>query len=226
MVRILVPWLSRPPSFHPLAALISPFAAHVVHLIADLLRRFLPYAVHAMRRNAPSASALTGQVGPSANFPIQLSDGPFRWMAAQSNMEGWTHFFLLGLAQNRPHVHVHNILCPSLEQTHNLWTIRFLCDALLVVSPRCLKFHSFYPVFTQEPNNILFAINILRTKYKTYIKQRYRAYNLIFHFITNTMPIFCVVYFRKNNCTLHCLSTFFCLHHIQQSHCNSENLCW
>ena len=110
MVRILVPWLSRPPSFHPLAALIPPFAAHVVHLIVDLLRRFLPYAVHAMRRCAPGASALTGQVGPSANFPIQLSDGPFRWTAAQSNMEGWTHFFLLGLAQNRPPVHKY-ILC-------------------------------------------------------------------------------------------------------------------
>ena len=98
----------------PFATLLQPFAAHVVHLIADLLRpvlwRFLPYAVHAMRRFAPDASAMTGQVGPSVNFPIQLSDGPFRWTAAQSNMEGWTHFFLLGLAQNRPPVHKY-ILC-------------------------------------------------------------------------------------------------------------------
>ena len=89
MARILVTWLSRPTSFHPLAALIppfvallQPFAAHVVHLIADLLRpvlrRFLPYVVHAMWRFAPDASTLTGQVGPSANFPIQSSDGPFR----------------------------------------------------------------------------------------------------------------------------------------------------
>ena len=237
MARILVTWLSRPTSFHPLAALIPPFAAllrlfaaHVVHLIADLLRTvlrlFLPYAVHAMQQFASDASTLTGQIGPLANFPIQSSDGPFHWTTARSNMEGWTHFFLLGLAQNRPHVHVHNIFCPSLEQTHHLWTIGFLRDALLVVSPHCLKFHSFYPVFTQEPNNILFAINISCTKYKRYIKQRYRAYNLIFHLITNRMPIFGVVYFRENSCTLHCLSTFFCIHHIQQSHCNSENLCW
>ena len=196
------------------------------NLLRPVLWRFLPYAVHAMQRFAPDASAMTGQVGSSANFPIQSSNGPFRWMTARSNMEGWTHFFLLGLAQNWPHVHVHNVLCPSLEQTHHLWTIGFLRDALLVVSPRCLKFHSFYPVFTQEPNNILFGINISRTKYKRYIKQRYRVYNLISHFITNRMPIFGHVYFRENSCTLHCLSTFFCLHHIQQSHCNSENLCW
>ena len=168
MAQILVTWLSRPPSFHPLAVLIPPFAAHVVHLIADLLRptfrRFLPYVVYAMWRQPPDVSALIGQVGPSANFPIQSSNGPFRWTMDRSNMGGWPHFFLLGLAQNRPPVHVDNVLCPSLEQTHHLWTIRFLRDALLVVSPPCLKFHSFYPVFTQEPNNILFAINISCTK--------------------------------------------------------------
>ena len=130
-------------------------------------------------------------------------------MPDRSNMEGWPHFFLLGLTQNRPPVHDHNVLCPSLKRTHHLWTIRFLRHALLVMSPHCLKFHSFYPVFTQDPNHILFAINISRTKNKTYW-----TYNLISHSITNRSPIFFAVYFRENNCTLHCLSTFFCLHHI------------
>ena len=146
-------------------------------------------------------------------------------MESMYNMEGWTHFFLMGLVQNWPHVHVHNVLPPSLEQRHHLLTIGFLRDALLVVSPLCLKFQSFSPIFAQEPNNILHAIKNSRTKYKRN-RLRYRAYNLISHFSTNRMPIFDAVFFRKNNCTLHCLPTFFCLYHIQQSHYNSENLCW
>ena len=88
MARILVTWLSHPTSFHSLAALIPPFAAllrlfaaHVVHLIADLLRTvlrlFLPYAMHAMQQFASDASTLTGQIGPLANFQFNHPMGRF-----------------------------------------------------------------------------------------------------------------------------------------------------
>ena len=188
----------------PVLRWFTPYAAHVI-------RRFAPHVEHAIRWFAPNASALTGQM----NFPIQSFNGPFRWTTVESmyNMDGWTHFFLMGLVQNRPHIHIHNVLSPSLEQTRHLLTIGFLRDALLIVSPLRLKFQSFYHVFTQEPNNILLVINNSRTKYK---RNRLwdRAYNLISHFSTNMTPIFGAIYFRKNNCMLHCLLAFFCLHHI------------
>ena len=179
-------WFSCPTSFHPSA----PYAMHLnatlrrpmlqwfVPYAVHVIWRFPPYAEHAIRRFAPDAFALIGQVLPLANFPIQSSTGLFHWTTVESmyNMEGWTHFFLMGLVQNRPHVHVHNVLPPSLEQTHQFLTIGFLGNALLVVSLHCLKFQSFSPVFTQEPNNILLATNNSRTKYKRN-RLRYKAYN-------------------------------------------------
>ena len=217
-------WLSCPTSFllcapyvvHLIAALLRPMLRRFAPYAAHVIWWFAPYATHAIRRFAPDASALTGQVRPSVNFPIQSSDGSFCWIGGVNvyNMEGWTHFFLMGLVQNWPHIHVHNVLPPSLEQMHHFFTIVFLCNTLHVVSPHCLKFQSFYPIFTQKPNNILLAINNSRTKYKRN-SQRYRAHNLISHFSTNMMPIFGAIYFCKNNCPLHCLPTLFCLHHIQ-----------
>ena len=143
-------WLSCPTSFHPcapyavylIAALLQPVLRWFAPYATYVIRRFAPYVAHAIRWFVPNASVLIGQVCPSANFPIQSSNGPFHWTTVELmyNMEGWTHFFLMGLVQNRPHVHVHNVLPPSLEQMHHFLTIGFLRDAFLVVSPHCLKF--------------------------------------------------------------------------------------
>ena len=149
---------SCPTSFHPSTPYVVPLTAALRRLLlrwfppyaAHVIQRFPSYAMHAIRQFAPDASALTGQVRPSSNFPNQLSAGSFHWTTMESmyNMEGWTHFFLMGLVQNGPHVHVHNVLPPLLEQTHQFFTIEFLGDALLVVSPHYLKFQSFSPIFT------------------------------------------------------------------------------
>ena len=140
-------------------------------------------------------------------------------------VKGLTHFFLMELVQNPPHVHVHNVLHPSLKQTHHFSTKGFLHHALLVViCPLELKFDSSQHVFTQKPNNILLSINNSRTKYKRN-RLHYRAYNLLPHFGINRSPIFDTVYFHINICMLHCYPIVFCLYHIQQFYYNSENLC-
>ena len=138
-------WLSCATVVHLIVGLLWLVLRRFAPYVAYVIQRFASYATHAIRRFSPDVFALIGQVGPSkfdANFPIQSSDGSFRWTTVESmyNMKGWTHFFLMGLVQNQPHVHVHNVLPPSLEQMHRFLTIGFLREALLVVSPLCLKF--------------------------------------------------------------------------------------
>ena len=115
-----------PDAVHLIATLLRPMLRRFASYLAYVFRRFSPYVAPTIRWFSPDASDLTGQVRPlksSANFPIQLSDGPFHWMSMELmyNMEGWTQFFLVGLVQNRPNVQVHIVLPHHLSKCFIFW---------------------------------------------------------------------------------------------------------
>ena len=76
------------------------------------------------------------------------------------------HFFMIGWFQNLPHRHVLGALDdPSPEHTHCRWTRGFHYQSLLiVVRPVHSKVLPSYPVFSQEPNSILYTIINTNTK--------------------------------------------------------------
>ena len=88
-------------------------------------------------------------------------------MESRWAVKGLWYFFLMGWFQNLPHVHVLGALDDlSPEHTHRLWTKGFHYQSLLVVvCPIHLKVLQSYPVFPQEPNNILHTIINTNTKY-------------------------------------------------------------
>ena len=82
-------------------------------------------------------------------------------------MNSLWHFFLMEWFQNLPYVHVLGTLDdPSPKHTRRHWTRGFHYQSLLVViHPVHSKVLPSYPVFPQEPNNILHTIINTNTKY-------------------------------------------------------------